>query len=94
MKLRILASARNDLDRLHAFLSPKNPEAANRAVDLIYESALSLRDGAGKGRPLKSGFRDLIVPFGKGAYVLRYRINEALGAVVVVRIWPSREKRK
>lgn len=94
MKLRILAAARDDLDRLHAFLSPKNPEAANRAVDLIYEGALSLRDGTGKGRPLRGGFRELIVPFGKGAYILRYRINEALDAVVVVRVWHSREKRK
>jgi plasmid stabilization system protein ParE len=34
------------------------------------------------------------VPFGKGAYILRYRVEEAKDAIFVVRIWHSRERRR
>jgi len=93
VKLRFLRQAYADVERLHDFLSTKNADAADRVVDLLFESARSLKDASHKGRPLRSGFRELIVPFGKGAYVLRYRIDEAAGAILIVRIWHSRERR-
>lgn len=93
MKLRILRQAYADVERLHDFLFAKNPDAAGRVVDLLFESAGSLKAAPRKGRPVQSGFRELIVPFGKGAYVLRYRIDEAAAAVLIVRIWHSRERR-
>jgi hypothetical protein len=34
----------------------------------------------------------LFVAFGAGAYVLRYRIDQA-GSPVVIRVWHSRESR-
>jgi plasmid stabilization system protein ParE len=33
----------------------------------------------------------VVAPFGRGAYVLRYRIDD--DAVVVLRVWHSREER-
>lgn len=93
MKLRFLPQAYADVERLHNFLSPKNPGAADRVGDLLFESARSLKDAPHKGQPLQSGFRELIVPFGKGAYVLRYRVDDANEAVVIARIWHSREQR-
>lgn len=93
MKLRFLPQAHADVERLHDFLSPKNPGAADRVADLLFESARSLKDAPHKGRPLQSGFRELIVPFGEGAYVLRYRVDEENDAVLIVRIWHSREQR-
>jgi addiction module RelE/StbE family toxin len=94
VKLRFLPQAYADVERLHDFLSPKNSDAADRVADLLFESARSLKDTPRKGRPLQSGFRELIVPFGKGAYVLRYRVDEAKGAILIVRIWHSREQRQ
>ncbi len=93
MKVRFLGQAYDDLDRLHAFLHPRNAEAARRAIELIYDSALSLRGTPNKGRPLRAQLRELIVPFGKGAYVIRYRVYEEEQIIRVVRIWHSRERR-
>ncbi|OWV80272.1 hypothetical protein ATY77_26000 [Rhizobium sp. R634] len=38
-------------------------------------------------------YRQLFVPFGKSAYVLRYRIHEEADTLVVVRVWHGREQR-
>lgn len=39
MKVRFLPQAYEDVERLHDFLSAKNPNAAGRVVDLLFESA-------------------------------------------------------
>jgi plasmid stabilization system protein ParE len=93
VKLRFLPQAYADVERLHDFLSPKNPVAADRVVDLLFESAKSLKDVPHKGRPLRHEFRELIVPFGRGAYVLRYRVDERKDTVLIARIWHSRERK-
>jgi plasmid stabilization system protein ParE len=38
-----------------------------------------------------TGRRELFVPFGASAYVLRYRIHH--NTVVIIRVWHSREER-
>ena len=45
------------------------------------------------GRPMgdETGRRELFTPFGAGAYVLRYRIHQ--NAVIILRLWHSRETR-
>jgi plasmid stabilization system protein ParE len=54
----------------------------------------SLRDLPERGRPaIRPEYRELIVPFGRGAYVVRYRIHLERDTVVVVRIWHGREQR-
>lgn len=93
MKVRFLPQA-YDIDRLQAFLLDKNAQVAARVPDLLYDTATSLRIAPKKGRLVGRVYRDLIVPFGKGAYILRYRIEETKGAIVVVRIWHSRERRR
>jgi plasmid stabilization system protein ParE len=93
VKIRFLQRAYDDIDRLHAFLHPKNADAADRAVELIYGSALALRNAPNKGRPMRAKLRELIVPFGKGAYVIRYRVYDEEQKITVVRIWHSRERR-
>ncbi|WP_081374181.1 type II toxin-antitoxin system RelE/ParE family toxin [Rhizobium leguminosarum] len=40
-----------------------------------------------------AAYRQLFVPFGKNAYVLRYRIHEETDTLVVVRVWHGRENR-
>ena len=37
--------------------------------------------------------RELIVPFGRSAYVLRYAYSQGRDEVVIVRAWHSREER-
>lgn len=91
MKLRYLPRAYADIERLDAFLRHKDAAAADRAVDLIHDSARSLKTASGKGRPLSKGVRELIVRFGQGAYILRYRIDDASNTIIIARVRHSRE---
>ncbi len=70
-----------------------NQQAAARAVDMIYSTAEALKLFPQKGRPYPAdiAFREIIVPFGDGGYINRYRQIE--GGVLVVRVWHGREDR-
>jgi plasmid stabilization system protein ParE len=90
--LRWAPDAVRDLARLRRFLGDKSPSAAERAALRIREAAGALREQPELGRIVENEeFRDLVTPFGGGAYVLRYRIDE--DAVIVVRVWHTREER-
>lgn len=95
MKLRYLHAALDDIDRLQAFLAQKSPDAAAMAARKIRDAARSLIEtsperGTSLGR---SGFRQLFVRFGRGSYVIRYRLDTVRNELVVVRIWHGRERR-
>jgi plasmid stabilization system protein ParE len=82
-----------DLMRLRKFIQDKNPTAAKRAASKIKEGALTLMNNPESGRPAEglSSFREILIPFGAGNYVLRYREDDA--EIVVVRVWHSKEER-
>ena len=88
-----LPEALEDVARLDAFLRQHSAESARRSAETILEAARDLKNFPERGRPsdLADGFRDLVVPFGRSAYVLRYRLHGSL--VVVVRVWHGRENR-
>lgn len=94
MRLRWLPEAWQDIQRLFEFLVDKDPVAAKRAMDLIASGADRLLDMPEVGRPTDddSQRRELFLPFGAGSYVLRYRLDG--NAVVVIRVWHSRESRE
>jgi len=90
--LRWAPGAVADLARLRSFLGDKNPAAA-RAAQRLREAAALLRSQPELGHAVDGEvFRDLLAPFGGGAYVLRYRVDD--DAVIVVRIWHGREERR
>ncbi len=91
--LRWLPGALADLQRLHAFLAEVSPDAARRAAGTILEGADRLQEQPRLGRPLEDGRREWFIPFGVGAYVLRYRLDEE-GNPVVIRVWHRREDRR
>jgi len=73
VKLIVSAAALSDLERLQAFLRDKNPTAAQRVVTLLGSTMQSLDAFPHRGLPAGApGVRELIVPFGQSAYVLRY----------------------
>lgn len=88
-----LPDAVTDLIRLRKFIRDKNPSAAARAASKIKEGALTLMSNPESGRPVQglSSFREVLIPFGSGNYVLRYREDNA--TIVVVRLWHSKEER-
>jgi plasmid stabilization system protein ParE len=93
MKLAWLPEARDDISRLFDFLVDKDPDAALRMLQRVRAGAATLLEfpHAGKRMDEDAERRELFVPFGVGAYVLRYRLREE--TIVVIRVWHSRELR-
>lgn len=87
-----LPEAARDVARLRAFIQEKNPQAAQHAASRIKEAAQILTENPEAGRPVEEvlPFRDLIIPFGSGNYILRYR--EEPSRVVIVRVRHSKEE--
>jgi plasmid stabilization system protein ParE len=90
--LRWAPDAVRDLARLRDFLGSKNAAAAARAAERILHAAATLRETPELGHVVEDeDWRELLVPAGRIAYVLRYRIDD--DAVVIARVWHSREDR-
>jgi plasmid stabilization system protein ParE len=95
VRVVFLERARADLIRLRKFLEPHGEALAGRVLDALLSAAQSLEDMPERGHPAtRPQYRELLVPFGRSAYVIRYRIDAARGAVVIVRIWHGREERQ
>lgn len=89
-----LPEAVADVDRLYGFLRDHNPDAAERAARIILDGSHQLASLPEIGRPMADGTgrRELLLPFGSGAYVLRYLIHQ--NRIVIVRVWHGREDRE
>jgi plasmid stabilization system protein ParE len=80
--------ALRDVARLHAFLAPKNRDAAQRAVRAIRQGMKALAAHPEIGRPIDEmppEFREWLIPFGDSRYAALYRYDGELVAVLVVR---------
>ena len=93
-KVKWLPEAVDDVSRLYEFLSAKDSEAAASAVSTILRGTRQLRTHPRLGRLMndETERRELFISFGAGAYVLRYRLENAM-TVAIIRIWHSRESR-
>jgi plasmid stabilization system protein ParE len=95
VRLTVSHGAVADLDRLHEFLVAKDRSAAQRAARTIDDAVRSLTDFPQRGRPSGiAGVRELIVPFGQSAYVVRYAYLASRDEIVILRLWHGREERK
>ncbi len=84
--------ASKDISRLREFIHGKNPDAAGRAVKAIRAGVNLLETLPEIGRPvegLSPEYREKLVPFGAGVYILRYRIDGS--RVVILAVRHSRE---
>lgn len=81
-------TALRDMRRLHQFLRPKSPEAANRAVQKIRQSVRLLIKHPGIGRPIEgmpAPFRELVIDFGNSGYLIRYHLGPERVTLLAVR---------
>ena len=87
-----LPEAAKDVARLREFILKKNPSVATRAASRIKEAAMILSDNPEAGKPVEEllPFRDLVIPFGNGNYIMRY--CEEPNRVVIMRIRHSKEE--
>jgi len=86
--LKWSVAAVRDLERLHTFLVSKSPNAASRAIQAIREGVRALATHPEIGRPideLPPEFREWIVEFGSGAYVVLYRYSGSEVVLLAVR---------
>lgn len=77
-----------DVQRLCRFLSPKNLDAAKRAVKAIRLGVKALELQPGIGRPIEDmpdEFREWIIDFGDSGYVARYRLDPDAVVILAVR---------
>lgn len=91
MRIVWLDEAFDDLERLSAFLRPKNPAAANRIFDEVRAAVQILTDFPNIGRlapTVGSSFRELLVPFSSSGCVVLYVVA---GEILIVRVRHQRE---
>lgn len=92
MKLAVSQAASADLARLHAFLAEKNPAAARRVTTVLIAAIQSIEAFPKRGRPTDTpNVRELVVPFGRSGYALRYAYSPERDEAVVLRIAHGRE---
>ncbi|WP_421848439.1 type II toxin-antitoxin system RelE/ParE family toxin [Marinomonas sp.] len=88
-----LPSASRDVFRPRNFIKSENPRAAQRAAKRIIEDVNLLQESPEAGVPVEGlvDYRDFVLAFGAGEYVIRYR-QEKMNRVVIVRIRHSKEE--
>ncbi|ANW04942.1 type II toxin-antitoxin system RelE/ParE family toxin [Bradyrhizobium icense] len=83
-----------DVERLRIFLDRANPEAARRALALIWTGIERLQDFPALGMPTEDpDIRQIVLRFGASGYIVRYAILPETGNVLVTRVWHGREAR-
>ncbi|AAK22787.1 type II toxin-antitoxin system RelE/ParE family toxin [Caulobacter vibrioides] len=93
MTFTVLVSvrAKRDFNRLIVWLVERDPRAAARLGPLLEAALDSLTEAPSRGRSVGPTTREISIPFGQSAYVIRYRL---LGSSVhVTRIWHGLEQR-
>jgi plasmid stabilization system protein ParE len=81
-----------DLERLHGFLLPKSRETAQRAIRTIRQGVKGLAKHPEIGRvvdEMPPEFREWVIDFGKGAYLVLYHYDGS--AVVLLAVRHGRE---
>lgn len=88
-----LPEALEDIVRLLHFLKDKSTTATQKAAHLIKAGADLLQKQPMIGRLMDDDTerRELFLPFGNSAYVLRYKLDDE--KVVIIRVWHGKELR-
>lgn len=86
--------ALTDVERLRTFLDQENPEAARRALALIWTAIDRLNDFPALGMPTEDAdIRQLVIRFGASGYIVRYATLAETKDILITRIWHGREAR-
>ena len=91
MNIVWFADAWEDLDRLHAFLSERDIEAADAIVDLLARAPEMLLDFPRRGARLSQYAPREVREFRLPNYILRYEIGTT--DIIVLRFFHSKENR-
>ena len=88
------ADAVDDVERLRSFLDRNNPDAARRALALIWTAIERLQEFPDLGMPTEDAdIRQIVIRFGASGYIIRYAVLAADENILITRIWHGREAR-
>lgn len=88
----ITPKAADGLENCRLFLAEKNPQAAQRAADVIKQKFQLLQTQPNIGRPYEiKPLRELIIPFGSSGYVAFYRYEQEKDTVYVLAFKHAKE---
>jgi len=83
-----------DVERLRSFLDQSNPDAARRALALIWTAIERLQEFPELGMPTEDAeIRQVVVRFGSSGYIVRYAALPGDQDILITRIWHGREAR-
>ena len=93
MTYTIIISPRadRDFDRLETWLVERDPKAATRLGALLEKAIGGLAASPLRGRSIGPATREINIPFGHSAYIIRYRVKGQ--RVIITRIWHGLEQR-
>lgn len=82
-----------DIERVRSFLDHNNPDAARRALALIWTTIERLQEFPELGMPsTDADIRQIVVRFGASGYIVRYA-SLPDQTILITRIWHGREAR-
>lgn len=90
--VEVTRPALEDAARLDAWLTQRDPRAAARLGRLLEKALSALAAHPLRGRQVDDNLREINVPFGRSAYIVRYDIVGQ--QVLIIRIWHSLEERQ
>ena len=83
-----------DVERLRTFLDQNNPDAARRALALIWAAIERLQEFPAMGMPIRDARRrQIVVRFGASGYIVRYNVRSETNDILITRVWHGREER-
>ncbi len=88
---RFAPQADDDLTRVFTFLEGKSSRSALRARARIINGLVLISEHPRVGRSVGGAIRQVVVRFGRTAYVIRYRLTA--DEILITRIWHSKERR-
>jgi plasmid stabilization system protein ParE len=84
-----------DVERVRGFLEERNPDAAQRALATIWHALEKIQTFPDLSVPTADAeIRQIIVRFGRSAYIARYTVVPQSGDILVTRLWHGREMRE
>ena len=89
--IRLARHAGADIGRLVEFPQEEDPQAAGQTFDLIAGAIEVLASHPLIGRPVESGFRELVISRGRSGYLALYDYDPVRDEIVVTRIRHQRE---
>lgn len=87
-RLKWTPQSLREIARLHEFLAAKSADAARRAIRAIRQGLKPLASHPEMGRPIEEmpeEFREWVIEFGAGAYVVLYRYDGKEVVILAIR---------